>query len=472
MNRPLKVAMAGMATESCSYSPVPTRYEDFQVYGGEDLLRRYPFTEDLAEVQFIPLSYAYSVPGGPVDAKAYLGFREGLTEALEQQGPWDGVYLDMHGAMYVQGMEDAEDDWLRAVRDAVGSDCLISASYDLHGNLSEDAVGRIDLLTACRTAPHVDQSQTRERACRMLHHCLRLGRRLCKAFIPIPVALPGERVMTTSEPARSLFRQIPGLVKRARLLDASILVGYAWADEPRNHASVVAFGQEERSVQAVARRLAEAYWAARHDLDFEMPTGTVDECITQALSLRRGPVFISDAGDNVTGGAPGDVPHVAQRLLALGASHTVYASITDPEAVCRCYQASPGDTVDLAIGGKLDRLHGSPLRVTGRITALDSSTPGNREAVIEVEGVRIVLTEKRTAFTTRAQFEQLGIVLSDCRIVCVKLGYLFPDLRKAAWKSLLAFSPGALNPEITAIPFRRIRRPLFPFDPQMSWAPP
>ncbi len=228
----------------------------------------------------MPIIRGRATPGGPLEPAVYDQIKAEFLDGLRDQH-WDGVYLDMHGALYVLGREDAEGDWTQAVRAVVGDDCLIAASYDLHGNVSPRVLANVDLLTAYRTAPHRDVEETRERAVRLLIDCLRRSIRPAKAFIPVPVLYPGEKSMTTAEPAGSLYARIPGVIEQYGLLDLSILIGYVWVDEPRATASVIAFGEDADKAQAAAADLARDFWSRREGFRFGMPTGTVDECIEQ-----------------------------------------------------------------------------------------------------------------------------------------------------------------------------------------------
>lgn len=464
----MRIAIGGIASESCTFSPLPTRREDFQVLEGDALLAQHPYLAAYDDVAFVPLFRARAMPGGPVDADAYAGFRQAFLHQLRQEGPWDGIYLDMHGALYVQGMEDAEGDWMDGVREVVGPDCLVSASYDLHGNVSRRVVECLDLLTAYRTAPHIDGLETRQRACDLLVRCLRRSIRPHLAFVPLPLLLTGEQTATTTEPGASLYGRIPADIEHAGLIDASILVGYAWADEPRSGGSVVALGTEPSATRQAAADLAQAFWDARHDFGFAVPTGSVDECIAMALDATSRPAYISDAGDNVTGGGVGDVPYVLERLLAYQVQGAAYASIADAAAVACCAEAGVGARVRLSLGGKLDPLHGTPLDVEGEVLALARPEPGNLQAAVQVGGVAVIVTAQRTAFTTVAQFEALGIDPRAEEIVAVKLGYLFPELQRVARTSVLALSPGAIDPLVERLPYERVRRPIYPLDREMA----
>lgn len=476
-----RIAIGGIATESCTFSTLPTRLEGFSIARGSNLLPRYPFLSKFADVEFVPIVQASAIPGGPVETLAYAEIKAELLDHLHAGGPWDGVYLDMHGAMNVLGMDDAEGDWISAVRQVVGKDCLIAASYDLHGNVSRRIVDNLDLLTAFRTAPHVDYEETRERAVTLLLHCLRNGLKPYMTFIPVPVVLPGERTSTEWEPGASLYAQIPEVAGMDGILDASILVGYVWADEPRSTASVIVIGTDHKAVETQAIRLAQNYWDARFDFAFGVPVGSVDECIEMALATTESSVFISDSGDNPTAGGVGDVPYFLERLIAAAVPSAVYASIPDPQAVDICHAEGVGEEVELSLGGKFDPLHGKPLSVRGHVLTLETinrighfrsaEDQINKHAVVQVGGVKVILTQHRTPFHYISDFQRLSIEPTEHKIVVVKVGYLVPDLKKAAPKALLALSPGAVDQAITRLPYKRIGRPIYPLDGDMHWEP-
>jgi microcystin degradation protein MlrC len=261
------------------------------------------------------------------------------------------------------------------------------------------------------------------------------------------------------------------MVNRDGVMDTSILIGYTWADEPRVGASVISLGTDPTAVKQAAQELASAFWRARHDFKFGMITGTTDECIEIAITESEPGVFISDAGDNLTAGGVGDVPYVLERLLHYQVPDALFAQIFDPQAVAQCKLAGVGADISLMVGGKLDPAHGGPLKVNGRVLRLENIDGNNMHVILQIEGVKLILTEKRTVFTRDIQFTRLGLHPENHAITVVKLGYLFPELQPLSRKSLLAFSPGAINPDITQLPFSRLRRPIFPLDPNMDWQP-
>jgi microcystin degradation protein MlrC len=189
-----RIAFGGIQIECSTYSRIRSRMEDFMVKRGQELadepffrlLKAYPHP-------FHPTLLAAAVPGGPVERETYHELKAQFLRRIEALLPLNGLYLAMHGAMYVEGMQDAEGDWISAARQAVGKHCLITASFDLHGNLSRRVIDNLDMLSAFRTAPHIDREETAKRACDMLVHCLDQQTRPTLVWSPIPVLMPGER---------------------------------------------------------------------------------------------------------------------------------------------------------------------------------------------------------------------------------------------------------------------------------------
>lgn len=474
----MRIAIGGIHVESCTFSPLLSKRGDFTVKRGEQIVADYPFLQKFDGVSFEAVVIARAIPGGSVQRSFYEDIKTELVEYLKENGPWDGIFLPMHGAVHVDGMDDAEGDWVAAIRDAVGGDCLISASYDLHGNVTPRIVDNLDILSAYRHAPHIDWYETVERACTLLIDCLKNNVRPHKAFIRIPVVLPGERTSTEWEPGKSLYEKIPDLLSKSDgVMDASILVGYVWADEPRSTASVFAIGTDKSATDLVATQLAQAYWDVREEFQFGVPTGSVDETIHMAMDAPESPIFISDSGDNPTAGGAGDIPYFLERLVALNVPDAVYASIPDAEAVNICHSAGIGAEVDLVLGGKLDPINGSPLAVHGKVVALASPEwtgvggGTNKQAVVQIGGVHAIITERRTPFHYESDFQRLNIEPTQHKIVAVKVGYLVPDLKRMASKAFLALSPGAVNQDIVALPYKRIGRPIYPLDPELEWSP-
>lgn len=473
----MRIAIGGIHIESCTFSPLRAGVEDFTVRRGAGLLGRYPFLDCWPGVEAVPLLHARALPGGMVERPVYEALKAELLDRLRRAGAVDGLYLDIHGAMHVEGLDDAEADLALSLRRALGAGVLIAASMDLHGNVSEQLAANVDIFTAYRTAPHIDVEETRAKAFRLLVECLQRGIRPLRAWVSVPVILPGERTSTIAEPGRTFYRAISRFDAVAGILDASFWVGYVWADEPRVAATAVVTGTDRDAIVAAAESLGSRYWELREAFVFGVETGTAAECLTRAIGAIESLVIVSDSGDNPTGGGAGDVPFMLEALLShgqLAASgfRALYASMPAPVAVDACFAAGEGVEVACDVGGLLDPVHGRPLPLRGVVRKLHTGDPvARRQAVLECGHLTVILTERRKPFHHLSDFTDLGLALADFKILSVKIGYLVPELEQAADLALLALTPGAVNQDIPALGHQRVHRPVFPLDTGFEWAP-
>ena len=468
-----RIAFGGIGIECSTYSRIRARMEDFTVLEGDALagserfafLKKYP-------VPFIPTVVAQAVPGGPVDKTTYDAIKADFLKQIQALLPLDGLFLPMHGAMFVDGMQDAEGDWMEATRRVAGPHCLMSASYDLHGNVSQRVMDNIDMFSAFRTAPHIDREETMQRACNMLLHCLAEHVRPTLVWAPVPVLMPGERSSTEWQPGKRLWGQLPKLNEEAGVLDVSLLVGYVWADEPRATACAVVTGTAPATQKRIAVSLAQQYWDARREFQFGTETGTVDECIERAMKATTHPAIVADSGDNPTGGGTGDRAEVLEALLRFKAQSVVFAGITDKPATDACYLAGVDAVLPLSIGATLDPLGSRPVKVMAKVIfLLPAAGPRLREAVVQIEGVTLVLSAQRRPYHDIADFTRLGLQPSSYKIIVVKSGYLSPELAPLANPSVMALSDGAINQDILHLPANRLRRPTYPFVEDLTYTP-
>jgi microcystin degradation protein MlrC len=333
-------------------------------------------------------------------------------------------------------------------------------------------IDNLDMFSAFRTAPHIDREETMQRACNMLLHCVDQHIRPTLIWAPIPVLMPGERSSTEWQPGKRLWAQLPKLNQEPGILDVSLLVGYVWADEPRSTASAVVTGTAPALEKKIAVDLAQQYWDARKEFQFGTETGTVDECIQRAIKATTHPVILADSGDNPTGGGTGDRAEVLQELLRYKAQSVVFAGITDKAATDACYQAGVGATLPLSIGATLDPLGSKPVHANAKvISLLPTPTPRLREAVVQIEGITLVLSAQRRPYHDIVDFTRLGLQPTSFKIIVVKSGYLSPELAPLANPSLMALSDGSINQDIIHLPKNRLRKPTYPFVEDLAFTP-
>lgn len=464
----MRIAVCGLHLEASQFTPHRSTAADFEVRRGAEVLARYDWLEAAwaCDVVWVGVLHARALPGGPLVADDYAAWEAEILDGLSAAGPLDGVLLDIHGAMSVVGMVDVEGVLAGKVRDVVGPEAFISAAMDLHGNVSPALFAACDLLTCYRTAPHVDVWETRERAARNLVTALRTGLRPAKALRHVPILLPGEMTSTRDEPAASLYARLPEIEARVGITDAALWVGFAWADEPRCSAAVVVTGRDQATVDAAADELALQWWDVRHDFRFVAPTGTFDECLAAALASEARPFFISDSGDNPGAGGADDVTHALARVIAspqARASHVVVASLLDPAAVAAAEAAGLGAGITVHVGGHLDTRE-PPVLLDARVGALADCPEGGRVARLDVGGVQVVVTSRRSQYATLDMYHRLGIDPAAADVVVVKIGYLEPELHAIAAGWLLSLTPGGVDQDLRRLGHRHIPRPMIPFD--------
>ena len=469
----MRIAIGGLMHETCTFSTLPTRLSDFRREVGQDLLAG-SFWQDLLRQghDLWPLFVAHALPGGKVTRQAFEALLEELLAGLRRSLPLDGLLLILHGAMEVAEIGDGETAILRAVRDLVGPDVLISTPLDLHANLAPSVVEQSDLVTGYRTAPHRDIAQTRERGMRLLLHCLQGGIRPSSHLIKVPLLVTGEAAVTEVEPSRSLYARLSGIDQQPGVLVSSILIGCAWTDAPYTSVSVVISGTDRDSLQREAEGLAAEIWASREQFAPDSPTAPIEEAIRMAYAAAERPVFVSDSGDNPTGGAAGDTPLILAHLIAVGAEDVLLAGLADAAAVAACFQAGEGTSLPLSLGGKLDAVNAQPFECRATVQRLVPEVAGIAPRVlVRVGQVDVVLQSERWPFTERQQFGTMGLDPAAYKIVVVKEGYLFPELRDYAPRHIMALSPGFGDQRLDKLPYQSLARPIYPLDPQAHWEP-
>jgi microcystin degradation protein MlrC len=480
-----RIGIGGMSIESSTFSPHRSGEEAFTLRRGDDLIAYYPFLAAgqplRTAAQWEGLVHARSLPGGAVPREFYDRVKAELLErAAEAAGRLDGFLLDIHGAMSVVGMDDAEGDLAAALREVIGPDVLVSATMDLHGNVSRRLAESVDLITCYRTAPHEDWMETKRRAAFNL--LSRLGTashpgagKPLKAWVQVPVLLPGEKTSTRLDPAASLYAELPWIEVQPGVLDASIWVGYAWADEPDCRAAVVVTGDDAEAITAHAEHLARRYWEVRRDFTFVAPTDTLAGAVDKALAPGAArPFVISDSGDNPTAGGAGDVTYAATELLkdprltGEGAPTVLVASIFDADAVAAAWRAGIGASVVLEAGARVDAGPAGPVRLEGVVEALtEGDDVSGRVAVVRVGGLRFLITERRKPYHKISDFLAGGVDPREADIVIVKIGYLEPELYDLAADWILALTPGGVDQDLLRLGHHRLAGDVFPFVDDM-----
>jgi microcystin degradation protein MlrC len=403
---------------------------------------------------------------------------------LEKAGQLDGILVAPHGATVSEPYPDVDGHWLGELRRRVGREIPIIGTLDAHANLSPAMVAATDALIAYRTNPHLDQRARGIDAARMLVDTLRgkLHPTMAAAFPPLAINI--EKQHTAEEPCLSAYRFADEQLNNEKLLMNSIVLGFPYADVAEMGSSVIAVTDDDRDLaQKLANELGEYLWTHREA--FAGFFLSVDDALDKAAGL-RGPVCLLDMGDNVGGGSPGDGTILAQALYRQKTPKS-FVCICDSAAVAQAQAAGEGGTCQIAVGGKTDDRHGSPLQCNATVVGLFDGRfeePQPRHggftqmdqgptAVIRTDdGLTIMLTSRRTPPFSLRQLTAHGIQPEDYQILVAK-GVSAPVAAyKEVCKTFIRVNtPGCTTADIERLAYQHRRRPMFPWERDFEWKP-
>ncbi len=383
----MKVAVAGFAHESNTFSSQPTRLEDFDIYEGDEVLTRQQDTyheiagyiaaaRDL-DMELCPTLSATATPAGPVTSAAYEEISGRILARIRALGPIDGVLLALHGAMVAEEFPHGDAEIVRRVRDLVGPDVPIVVTHDYHANVPPELVEAADALLIYKTNPHIDQRERGIEAATILARTVRGEVKPTMALAKPELVFNIYFHNTSVKPMQPLMALAIELEQQQGILSCSIAAGYQYADVEWMAPSVVVVTDADQvRADSEAQRISEAMWAVRQSLLTDVPGPAA--AVRLAMDSDRHPVTLLDFGDNIGGGSAGDSTLVLEQLLALGADGWV-VTLWDPAAAQACFEAGIGADVALTVGAKTDDEHGTPQKITGTVRTLSDGSYEERE---------------------------------------------------------------------------------------------
>ena len=489
-----RVALLGLKQETNTFNKLETTTEVFEaqefavgqemetlIGKGNEISGFYQGVRQ-AGMQPVPIAFAEAAPGGPVSKAFFEHFIERVERS--EAGGVDAVLVSLHGAMVVAGVADAQGDLLALLRTRCGPDVPIVATFDFHANLNERIVRSLNGVVAYETHPHVDQEQTGLRGARLLWRQMEERQRYALAFVPIPALLSPHNIRTEADTpmaamiraAREAEQDIPGV------RSASIFAGFPNADTADTAASVVVTARDAAVADEVAKQLAKQMWDTRQE--FNPTIAGIDEALAEVRRLKgKGLVVVCEFADGIGQGGAVDGTGVLEALLRHGLDNVAHGALADPESVAAAIAAGVGNMVELRVGGKIDTDNFRPLSITGTVKAITDgeyvcASPVKRgmpvhmgrTAVIRTGGVDLVITEHRVPAYDPTLFRSVGIEPTDKDAVFIKQGTLAQaSYLPLAQKFILMSSPGWGGTEYETLPYQRVRRPIFPLDPDLCW---
>jgi microcystin degradation protein MlrC len=477
----MRVFCASVATETNTFSPLRTDFSDFaqSFYAppGE-----HPETPTLCsavfpalrkrakagEVELIEGTATWAEPGGLVNARTWDRLREEVLDQLKAALPVEAVVLGLHGAMIADGCVDCEGTLIKAVREIVGPAVTIGVTFDPHSHLSDKRVKNADIITVFKEFPHTDFVETGEA-------CVDLTLRAARGEIIPQISVFDVRMMdvlpTSRHPMRGFVDKMTALEADGTALSISTIHGFMAGDSPDLGAKIIVISNGNKPAgTALARELGMELFSFRGTTKPEFLA--VEDALTKATAASAGPVIIADVWDNPGGGVAGDSTILLQAALDMKIANMALGTIWDPMAVRLCHAAGERAELDLRFGGKTSAHAGAPIDATVTVKKVvtdavqsfgDSIVPLGDCAVIDVNGIDVVLNSNRAQTFSPDLFTNLGVDVPAKQVVAVKsTNHFHGAFAPIAADILYAAVNGPYPNDPTRTPYTRLTRPLWP----------
>lgn len=429
--------------------------------------------------EIVPSIWAGATPSALVSRDAYERIAGIILETAARRS-FDAIYLDMHGAMMTEHLDDGEGELLERLRLLVGPDVKIVGSLDLHANVTERMFTYADGLVAYRTYPHEDMAATGARAARLLN-ALSTGQTSHWVGRRIPFLIPINAMSTLADPARSLYGKLAEF-ETGSIDSLSFTMGFPAADFPECGPVVWGYGSDQEAVELTVEKLYRTVVAGEGDWEQHLlnPHAAVREAQRLAQNATR-PVVIADTQDNPGGGTNSDTTGMLRALLDCNAVGAAIGLMVDREAAQAAHQAGIGAQITLALGGRSGTPGDAPFEGTFRVEQLSDgryvfagrmltgkATDVGPSARLSIGGVQIVVSTWKDQMMDRNQYRMVGVDPESMVILVNKSSIHFrADFEQIAEAILVAKAPGLLLADPADLPWTRLpgdlrMRPLGP----------
>jgi microcystin degradation protein MlrC len=489
-----RVFLAGIFHETHSFSGDTTGLESFVIHRGQDILER---RGDASQVdgflsvaeregwEVVPSAIYTGGASGTVDHAVFEAFWDEVKPLLEKAlaKGLDAIHLSLHGAMVTSQCDDPEGELMARIRSLAGAkDLPLYCVGDLHATLTPKMGALSDCMIFYRECPHTDAFDSAVLSGELLARCLKRGVRPAHLVLVTPIVWPPTGTGTRDGPmrnledaARRMENEIPGV------LAVNVVGGYAFSDVPYAGVafSVITEGEVAKA-QAALQELSQIAWRMRED---GIPKQyDLDQVVRDFKPGGKGPVLLVEPADNIGGGAPGDGTDVMRALIKYDVQGAGVA-IADPRSVAALAGLAIGDKVVLAIGGKGSKLDPGPVQLEVELVSRsdgifeledkNSHLVGSLgkiihmgpSAVVRHRGLTILLTSKKLPPFDLGQWRSQGVNPEELSMIGIKaaVGHRVAYGRIASAEFTVNTS-GPCTSDITRLPYRRLRRPVYPLD--------
>ena len=480
----MKILIAGFQHETNTFAPSKADWDAFVQGGGMPGMTHGSDILDFRGInipvggfldamhggshQIMPVVWTAACPSAQVTEDAFERIAVKIVEAASELNP-DAVYLDIHGAMVAEHVDDGEGELLRRIRQVVGPKVPVVGSLDLHANVTELMLQQADALVAYRTYPHVDMAETGERAAFLLRQFMEGGNRLSLAWKRIPFLMPLHGQCTEMDPAKGTYEHL-GSLEQGSVTSLSFTPGFPAADFPECGGVVWGYGSDEAVVGDAVDSLTN--YVNEREVDWWIDIYKPDEAVKEAMRRSQGanrPVVIADTQDNPGAGGNSNTTGMLRALMANHVQDAAIGVLFDPDAAEAAHKTGVGKTITLGLGGEpalgdqpfegsfiIEHLSEGNLTVKGPMMRGAKISLGPT-ACLRIGGVRVVVGSSKVQMLDRELYRVAGVEPEQMKILVNKSSVHFrADFTPIAHSILVAEAPGPMVADPINLPWKRL----------------
>ena len=485
----MRFALAGFNHETNTFHSIPTEYENFEksvMLRGEEINKLYETPSSVGgfyqasrdlDFEIVPLMFAQTGPLGTITSDAFERILGEILDLIENNGPFDAILLDLHGAAVSEEFHDMDGEITRRIRNLVGPEIPVGINLDMHANVSKKMVDNTDITTVYQTTPHLDADERGYHCAELIYKTVKKEITPVQSIETPPLIINIVNHNTNEEPMKSILQESKKLHSDNEVVSVSVAEGYPYSDiEKTGMSFIVITDNNKNKAKDFSKKIAKYAWNKRYEMNSSELS--IEEGLKKAVTIKSKPVVLMDAGDNIGGGSSADSTHILHKAREIGISG-ILQTLYDPDSVEECI-GKIGSSITLKVGGKSDDMHGEPIEVTGTIKKyfegefedLGRTHGGGRyfdagdTIVLETEDENtLILTSKRVGNTSIELYYSLGLNPINYPIIIAK-GVMSPRpaFEPIASKIIILDSPGVTAANLKNFSFSKRRKPMFPFE--------
>ena len=468
----MKLLIACLATETNTFSPMPTGRNAFEATLVTRHATQQPgnlFTAPLHEWRRMAEEKGWEVveslsaaaqPAGTTVRAVYEGYRDEILADIKAHKP-DMLLMSMHGAMVADGYDDCEGDMMARARALMGPDKVIGLELDPHNHLTKAMLSNATLIINYKEYPHVDAPErARELFVMAADAAAGKTKPVMRAYDCRMLTL----IETMKEPAKSFVQAMKDAEGKDGILSVSLTHGFPWADVADVGAKmlVIANGNAEKAAN-LAKEFGHKLWDIREGLRMNYPD--IGQALDIVASSNHGPIALADMGDNAGGGAPADSTFFLQEILNRGMKDIAHGIFWDPVLVAMCQDAGVGARMRVRLGGKICAESGDAVDIEATVRGIreamtqklgDSDMPMGTGVWLDADGVHLIVSSIRTQNFSPSVYTDLGIDITAMKALIPKsTNHFYQNFERISPQVIHVRSPGTVTPDMTIIPFTK-----------------